>query len=119
MLFRGEVTTVASWFNRLPDSSLQTSPMLCICKAWALVLMQRSARRGEVERALHATAQALDRMKAEDALRDRIAGHAASIQAYLLQRSALRGKEPDKLLAFSQEAQRLLPEDEKAIRSAN
>jgi LuxR family maltose regulon positive regulatory protein len=93
--------------------------MLCISKAWALVLMQRGARRGEVERALHATEQALDRVKATEVLRELVAGHVVSIQAYLLQRSALSGKEPDKLLALSQKAQRLLPEDEKAIRSAN
>jgi LuxR family maltose regulon positive regulatory protein len=119
MLFRGEVTTVAAWFDRLPDFYLQTSPMLCIGKAWALVLMQRGARRGEVERALHTTEQALDRVKASEVLRTLVAGHAASIRAYLLQRSALSSDEPEALIALSQKAQRLLPEDEKAIRSAN
>jgi LuxR family maltose regulon positive regulatory protein len=119
MLFQGEVTTVAAWFSRLADTDLHTSPMLCIGKAWALVLMQRGARRREVEPALRAAEQALDRVEASAALRELVAGHAASIQAFLLQRSALSSEEPEALIALSQEAQRLLPEDEKGIRSAN
>jgi LuxR family maltose regulon positive regulatory protein len=119
MISQGEVASVAAWFDRLPDSCLQTSPMLCISKAWAFVLMRHSARRGEVERALYSAEQALDRMKASEELRRLITGHAASIRAYLLQRSVLSGGEPEKLLALAEEAQRLLPEDEKAIRSAN
>ena len=61
--------------------------MLCICKAWALVLMQRGARREEVEQALQAADQALDRVNAGEALRDLVAGHAASVQAFLLRQT--------------------------------
>jgi LuxR family transcriptional regulator, maltose regulon positive regulatory protein len=50
-LYQGEVVRVVSWFDRLPEAMLESAPMLCICKAWALVLMQRIARRGEVEQA--------------------------------------------------------------------
>ncbi|HLE52169.1 MAG TPA: LuxR C-terminal-related transcriptional regulator [Anaerolineales bacterium] len=116
-LYQGEVARVVSWFDRLPESVLQTAPMLCICKAWALVLMRRGARMGEVEQALHAADHALDRVNAGEALRDLVAGHAASIQAFLLRRPALMDKKPERLIALSQEAQRLLPVEEKAIRS--
>lgn len=119
LLFQGEVTTVAAWFERLPEESLQQSPMLCIGKAWAWVLMQRGPRTGEVARALRAAEQALERVQAAAPLRRLVAGHSASIQAFLLQAPAVGGERPEKLLATSQEAQRLLPEDEKAIRSVN
>lgn len=118
-LYQGEVAMVVGWFDRLPEATLESAPMLCISKAWALGVMQRSTRRDEVDLALKAADRALDRVKADDALRDLVAGHAASIRAFLLQTSALIGEEPERLIALSQEAQRLLPEDEKAIRSVN
>jgi LuxR family maltose regulon positive regulatory protein len=116
-LYQGEVAMVLSWFDRLPEATLGSAPMLCICKAWALVLMQRGARRGEVERALHAGDYALNQANAGEALRNLVAGHAASIQAFLRQTSALVGKQPEMLIATAQEALRLLPVEEKAIRS--
>ena len=58
-------------------------------------------------------------MNAGEALRDLVAGHTASIQAFFLQTPALSGEKPEQLIALSQEAQRLLPVDEKAIRSVN
>jgi LuxR family maltose regulon positive regulatory protein len=116
-LYQGEVARVLGWFDRLPEAILESAPMLCIGKAWALVLMRRGARRGEVERALHAADDALDRVNAGEALRNLVVGHAASIQAFLLRRPALIGKEPERLIALSQEALRLLPVEEKAIRS--
>jgi len=62
------------WFDRLPEAILVSAPMLCICKAWALVLMQRGARRSEAEQALQAADHALDRMNAGEALREQVAG---------------------------------------------
>ncbi len=117
MLYKGEVARVVSWFDRLPEAIMESAPMLCICKAWALVLMRRGARQGEVEQALGAANVALDRVNANKARRDLVAGHAASIQAFLLRRPALMGKKPERLIALSQEALRLLPAEEKAIRS--
>jgi ATP/maltotriose-dependent transcriptional regulator MalT len=116
-LYQGEVALVESWFERLPEEILDSAPILCIGKAWALVLMHRGARGGEVERALQAADQALNRVNAEKALRDLVAGHSASIRSFLLRAAALRSREPDKLIALSQEAQRLLPAEEKAARS--
>ena len=116
-LYQGEVARVVSWFDRLPEAILESAPMLCICKAWALVLMRRGARMGEVEQALLSADQALDRVHADEALRDLVAGHAASIRAFLLRRPAMLSKEPERLIAISQEALRLLPAEEKAIRS--
>jgi ATP/maltotriose-dependent transcriptional regulator MalT len=118
-LSQGEVARVLGWFDRLPEAILGSAPMLCICKAWALVLMQRRTRTGEVERALRAADHALDRVNAGQALRNLVAGHAASIQAFFVQTSALIGKKPDMLIALAKEAQRLLPVEEKTIRSDN
>ena len=118
-LYQGQVTMVVGWFDRLPEAILQPAPMLCIAKAWALALMQRSTRRGEVEQTLQAADRALDRVQAGAALRALVTGHAASIQAYILQTPALSGRNPEELIALSQEAQRLLPAEEKAIRSVN
>ena len=118
-LYQGEVTPVVGWFDRLPETMLQTAPMLGIHKAWALVLMRRGTRRGEVEQALQASVQAADRLKAGKALRDLVSGHAASIRAFSMRSPALIGAKPEELIALSQEAQRLLPEHELAIRSVN
>jgi LuxR family transcriptional regulator, maltose regulon positive regulatory protein len=119
MFFQGEVTTVAAWFERLPDFYLYTSPMLCICKAWALALVQHGIRQGEVERALQQAAAALAQIGADEPLCNLVAGHIASIQAFLMQSPAFGGEQPEKLIETSQKAQQLLPEDEKAIRSVN
>jgi LuxR family maltose regulon positive regulatory protein len=118
MLYRGEVSTVAGWFDRLPEPLRQSSPMMCIGKAWSLVLMLRQPRK-EVEQALQAAQDALNLADADEALRNVIAGQTASIQARLMRLSALAGKRPEELIKTSQKAQRLLPEDEKAIRSVN
>lgn len=118
-LYRGEVSTVAGWFDRLPEVALETAPMLCINKAWVLVLQSREARWEEVRLALQAAQQALERVKAGEELRKLVAGHAASIQAFIPLTRALEGKNPEKQIALAQEAQQLLPEKEKAIRSIN
>ncbi len=118
-LYQGEVAVVLGWFDRLPVEHPERAPMMHIYKAWALALMQRGTRRDEVDGTLKSAERALDRVKADKALRDLVAGHAASIQAFLLQTPALSGGKPEELIALSQEAQRLLPEDEKAIRSVN
>ena len=120
MLYQGEVSTVMGWFDKLPESLMQYSPMMCIGKAWSLVLMQRqTTRTGEVEQALQAADDALNRANADEPLRNLIAGHTASIQAYLIRSPALAGKKPEMLIETSQKAQQHLPEDEKGIRSVN
>lgn len=120
MLYQGEVSTVLGWFERLPESLMRDSPMMCINKAWSLALMQRQTRRmGEIEQALAAAGIALYRINADQALQNLIAGHAASIEAFLLQAPTFAGEKPGKLIEISQRAQRLLPEDEKGIRSVN
>lgn len=118
-LYQGQVAMVVSWFDRLAEVIVQPAPMLCIGNAWALALMHHGTRREAVEPALHAADQALDRVKAEEALRNLVAGHAASIRAFLLQSPALTGKNPQALIDLSQEALRCLPVEEKAIRSVN
>jgi LuxR family maltose regulon positive regulatory protein len=119
LLFQGEVTTVAAWFDRPPDASLYASPLLCIGKAWALALMQRQTRTEQVEQALQAADNALKLANADEALRTLVAGHSASIRAYLLQTPAFAAENPAKLIEISQRAQQLLPATETAIRSVN
>jgi LuxR family maltose regulon positive regulatory protein len=119
MLYQGEVATVVGWFDRLPETLLHTSPRLCINKAWALALLQRQTRTAEVEQALQAADHALKRGAADEALRNLVAGHTASIQAYLLQTPTLADETPQKLIATSQHAQQLLPHSERAIRCVN
>ncbi len=118
-LYQGEATMVVGWFDRLPEAVLQPAPMLCIGKAWALAVLQRGTRRSEIGLTLRAAERALDQVQAGEALRNLVAGHAASIQAFLLQAPQLVGEEPEKLIALSRKAQQLLPVEEKGIRSVN
>jgi LuxR family maltose regulon positive regulatory protein len=120
VIYQGEVTTVIGWFDRLPEALMQSSPMMCISKAWSLALMRRqTTRTEEVEQALQAAEDALDLTNADEALRNLIAGHTASIQAYLMQSPTFVFEKPEKLIETSQRAQQLLPEDERGIRSVN
>lgn len=119
LLYQGEVATVLKWFERLSEPLIKSSPMMCISRAWSLALMQRQARVEEVQQILRAVDGALDRTNADETQRNLIAGHAASIRAFLMQTSALSSGEPEKLIEASQEALRLLPQDEKGIRSVN
>jgi len=116
-IYQGQVSMVMGWFDMLPEEILGSAPMLCISKAWALVLVQGGARRGEVEPVLQAADHALDQAKADDELRDLVAGYAASIRSFIMRVPALKDKKPELLIALTGEAQRLLPAEEKAIRS--
>jgi LuxR family maltose regulon positive regulatory protein len=118
MLYQGEVRTVAGWFNRLPESLLQNFPMMYVNKIWALALMHQS-NMDEIEQVARSAERALDLSNADPALRRLVAGHIASVQAYLLQSEVLAGEEPGNLIATSQKAQELLPESERGIRSVN
>ena len=115
----GEVRTVAGWFDRLPESLMQNSPMMYVNKVWALALMYHQSRLDEIEEAARSAERALDLSNADQALRRLVAGHIASVQAYLMQSTVLAGEEPSNLIATSQKAQELLPESERGIRSVN
>ena len=119
MIYHGEVLNVVGWFDRLPEFPTQYSPLMYICKAWSLALMHRQRRTEDVQQALRAAEEALNRTNADDALRNLIAGHIASIQAFLIQAPTSGVEEPQKLIEIAQKAQQLLPQDEKAIRSVN
>lgn len=119
MLSQGEMTMVMGWFDRLPEAFVRDSSIMCISKAWALALTHRRARMAEIEQALQAADLALQLCCADQAQRNLVAGHAASIRAYLMQTPNLTNKAAQTLIETSQRAQRLLPEDEKAIRSIN
>ena len=119
MLYQGEVHTVADWFERLPESLMQNSPMMFVTKAWALALMYHLPHIKEIERAAQSAERALDISNADQGLRNLVAGYIASVRAYLMQPLVLAGEEPGTLIATSQRAQELLPEDEKGIRSVN
>lgn len=117
MIYRGEVATVQGWFDKLSGSLAQFSPMMCVAKAWSLALMQRNApRMKETEEALQAADEALNRTDADEATRNLVAGHIASARTFIMGSSFF---EPQKMLELAEQAQRLLPENEKAIRSVN
>jgi LuxR family maltose regulon positive regulatory protein len=118
-IYQGRVPMVMGWFDRLPEALLESAPMLCVSKAWALALTAHAARREEVIQALQAAEQALERVNAGEALRALVAGHVASIRAFLPAVHGQLDKNPDERIALSKEAMRLLPEEEKAIRSVN
>jgi LuxR family maltose regulon positive regulatory protein len=119
-IYQGEIAAVRGWFDRLPKPLTHALPMLHICKAWSLVLMQRKAPRlEEVEQALQAAADALNRVQADDSLRTLVAGHTASVQAFLMGLSGATYEKPERLIEAAQKAQQLLPQDERAIRSVN
>jgi LuxR family transcriptional regulator, maltose regulon positive regulatory protein len=118
-LYHGQVAMVLGWFDRLPEAVLESAPILCIGKAWALALMHRGSPREGAKQALDAAYLALDRVYAGKAQRDLVSGHAASIRAFLLPAQAGIAKNTENMMAFVRESQRLLPEDEKAIRSVN
>ena len=119
MLYQGEVSTVMGWFDGLPESSLQASPMMWIYKAWASALIHNLARRNEIEEMTRSAERALDASNADQALRNLVAGHIASVQAYLMQGLVSLGEDPGNIIAISQRAQELLSEDENGIRSVN
>jgi LuxR family maltose regulon positive regulatory protein len=119
MLYQGEVSIVVGWFDRLPESLMQSSSMMCIAKAWSLALLHGRRRMKDIEQALQAADDALSLAHADEGLRNLVAGHIASVQAYLMQASIMAGEKPEKLIETSQKAQQLLPKDEKAIRSVN
>jgi LuxR family maltose regulon positive regulatory protein len=117
-LYQGQIAVVLDWFERLPDEVIDSAPMLCIGKAWALALMQRGTHQGKVDQALGTARRALDRVNAGAELRNLVDGYSASLRAFLL-RAPWREETREKLIALSQEAQRLLPVEERAIRSIN
>jgi LuxR family maltose regulon positive regulatory protein len=120
MLYQGEAAIVMGWFDRLPEALMKDSPMMWTCKAWALALMHHRARMEEIEQALQAADAACIRTcPSDDALRNLVAGYSASLQAYLMQSLSLSREDAEKLIEISERARRLLPVDEKAIRSVN
>ena len=119
MLYQGEAAIVIGWFDRLPQARVQDSPLMCVSKAWALALIHHRARMDEIERTIQAADLALSRAHADEALRNLVTGHAASVRAYLMQSLALASEESRNLIKTSQRAQQLLPQGEKAIRSVN
>jgi len=120
MIYQGEISTVKGWFDRLKEPLPQASPMLYICKVWSLVLMQRLAiNKAEVEQTLQAAHDSLNRAHADEALRNLVAGHTASVQAFIMGLPGLTHEKPERLIETAQKAQQFLPQDEKAIRTVN
>jgi LuxR family maltose regulon positive regulatory protein len=117
-LYQGQIAMVLGWFDQLPQAVFESAPILCIGKAWALALMQRGTRRSEIDPVLEAASQALERVNAGGDLRNLVAGHTASLRAFLL-RSPWVDETRERLIQLSREAQRLLPIEQKAIRSIN
>ena len=120
MIYQGEISAVKGWFEKLPEPPAQVSPMFHICRAWSLVLMQRLAiYADDVKRALQAADDALNRTHADEPMRNLVTGHSACIRAFIMGLPGVVNETPQKMIETAQQAQRLLPEEEKAIRSVN
>lgn len=119
MLYQGEVHTVIGWFDGLPEAAMKDLPMMFVSKAWAFALMYNRTRQKEIEQLAQAAERALNFSDADQALKNLVTGYIASVQAYLMQGLVSLGEEPGSLIATSQKAQKLLPEEEKGIRSVN
>jgi LuxR family maltose regulon positive regulatory protein len=68
---------------------------------------------------LQAAENAIERADANESLRNLVAGHAASVRAFVLGLPGATQRNPEKLIELAQRAQTLLPEGEKNIRSVN
>jgi LuxR family maltose regulon positive regulatory protein len=119
MIYQSQTRTVLGWFRTLPDDTICSQPMLCVTYAWALALADQGGPHDAVERRLQAAETALSAPGTDSAFRDLVAGHVASVRAYLIESSARPDYDPHRVIALASEAQRLLPEDEMAIRSVN
>jgi LuxR family transcriptional regulator, maltose regulon positive regulatory protein len=118
-LHHGRITTVLAWLDRLPNEILESAPILCINKAWALSLLQRTSRLGEVNQIMQTAVRALDHIQADEPLRRQVNGQIASLRAFLLPDDPSAGATAQMVIALSEDAQRLLPDAEKALHSVN
>jgi LuxR family maltose regulon positive regulatory protein len=84
MLDHGELVTVLSWLDALPDEVIRSRPWLCVAYAWALAY---GGRLDAVEPWLQDAEKALDRLDRLPGTtgpdRRHVEGHIATIRAYI------------------------------------
>ncbi len=115
MMDHGELTTLLEWLDALPGEVQRRRPWLCVAHAWALAysgqlepiepLLQNAERRAE--KAMLGLDEAERRAE-----RKHIAGHTATIRAYV---AVLRGDNP-RGVELARKAMQLLPGDDLSTR---
>ena len=100
LLARGEVKTLLSWLDALPDEVVLARSALCLAHAWSLASDTQPER---LEHRLQALEHAAP---GEDP--SRVAGEVAAIRATL----AARSGDPDRTIELSRKALEQLPEDD-------
>lgn len=111
MIYHGQLTTLVGWLQALPAPVLRSRPWLSIAQAWTLAY---SGALDAAETSLRAAEEALTQPPAaetdlaEDARRERIAGHAAAIRGY---RAMLTGDLPRAAELTRQALAHLPPDD--------
>ena len=118
MIYSSETPTVLGWLGNLPDTEIAGRPALCVYHAWALAFSQLAENRGLCEERLR-QAEQLARLPDHQAQRDWLAGHIASIRAYMLRFATISGGDPRPIIVLSEQALALLPPSETALRCAN
>ncbi len=115
--FRGEVLTLLSWLEALPEGAMRRRPTLLLQYAGALMWVGRlddvEPLVREVERAVGREGHDEDaRLGADEALRQLLLGGVAAIQSW---RARLKG-EPHRAIALARRALALLPDDDASLR---
>jgi LuxR family transcriptional regulator, maltose regulon positive regulatory protein len=118
MIYRSETPTVLGWLGNLPDNEIAGRPALCVYHAWALAFSQLAENRTLCEERLR-QAEHMAHLPGYQAQRDWLAGHIASVRAYLLRFGTISGGDPRPIIMLSEQALDLLPPGEAALRCAN
>jgi LuxR family maltose regulon positive regulatory protein len=108
---QGEITTLTSWMNKLPDSIRRSHPALCLVYARALV---DTAQNVTIEELIEDAEAGLKMGQFSGDLRSNsLRGQIAALRAYL----AMIRHNHEETIEFSHHAQELLGEDERRWRS--
>jgi LuxR family maltose regulon positive regulatory protein len=108
MMDHGDLITLASWLDDLPDQVVRSRPLLCVAQAWP---MAYAGQREAVESLLQDAEKVLtgsDDTTMASAERKRISGHIAAIRSCVLG----TGGELSGAAELAQEALAHLPEDD-------
>ncbi|MCB0192060.1 MAG: tetratricopeptide repeat protein [Anaerolineae bacterium] len=115
MLAGGEVNTVATWLDALPDAFIQTRPRLSLSKAWTLIVTNRW---DEIGPYIHYAEENLAPYATHDAaqLPDEVLGMLGEIAALKAMRASNQG-EIAEAITLCQAALKQLPQENRVVRS--
>ncbi|MEJ2601652.1 MAG: hypothetical protein P8Z00_25240, partial [Anaerolineales bacterium] len=102
LLKRGEVTTLLTWYRRIPEQQIVNRPLLALSLSWPLVLA------GQLESAKNLLEQ-IERQTGDDT---EIMGEIAALQAYIARSQG----DDRRTVALSEKALALLPQREQQLK---